>query len=139
LTWKAVLGGVALAFVFGLALGGAGATLYGKSFLAGAGTGILIAGLLTSVGGYFWLLYEAFMDSMIWFGVILITSQGGWVIRLFLGPLGWFISSLVPFIYGAVNWSNAKYPLVIMICGNVFVVIGVVVLVFTVGPDFLAQ
>jgi len=49
------------------------------------------------------------------------------------------VTGIVPFIYGATNWSGAKYPLVIMICGNIFSFIGIVLLVVTVGPDFLSR
>jgi len=139
LSWKKVLSGVGLALILALAFGGAGAVIQGKSPVAGIGTGILIVGILTGTTGYFWLLYEAFMDSMIWFGAILITSQCGWVIRFFLGPAGWAVAGLVPFIYGAVNWSNAKYPLVIMVLGNMMAIVGVVVLVVSIGPDFLLK
>ncbi|HXY37822.1 MAG TPA: zinc ribbon domain-containing protein [Planctomycetaceae bacterium] len=138
LTWQVVLAAVGLAGVFGFAFGGAGAAIMGKSFLLGVGSGLLIVGILCGLIGHFWLLYEAFIDSLAWFGAILLASNFGWVASIFLGPLGFAITPLISIVYGIINWSNAKYPLVIGLVGNFFYTpLGMIILLIAIGPEFL--
>jgi hypothetical protein len=138
LTWQAVWAVIALSGVFGFALGGATATLMGKDFMLGVGSGLLVAGILLGLVGHFWLLFEAFQDSMAWFGAILISTNFGWSSYIFIGPLGFALTPILSIVYGAINWSNAKYPLVVGLIGNfVFAPIGIAVLLFAIGPEFL--
>ncbi|HEV8066259.1 MAG TPA: zinc ribbon domain-containing protein [Planctomycetaceae bacterium] len=138
LTWQVVFAGLGLAGVLGFAFGGAGAALMGKSFLVGVGTGLLIVGLTAGLVGHFWLLYEAFLDSMAWFGAISLSTTFGGAAFPFVGPLGFLLTPLLSIIYGAINWSNAKYPLVIGLVGNYFYIpLGLTILIISIGMEFL--
>lgn len=138
LGWKTVFAGVGLTAVFGFAFGAVGASVMGKGFLLGIGTGLLIAGIGLGLVGHFWLLIEAFKDSMAWFGAILISSNAGWSAFIFLGPLGFALTPILSIIYGAINWSNAKFPLVVGLIGNfVLAPIGLGLLLYAIGPEFL--
>jgi hypothetical protein len=110
----------------------------GKSFLVGVGTGLLIVGLTAGLVGHFWLLYEAFLDSMAWFGAISLSTTFGGAAFPFVGPLGFLLTPLLSIIYGAINWSNAKYPLVIGLVGNYFYIpLGLTILIISIGMEFL--
>jgi hypothetical protein len=139
LTWQKVLGGLGLAGVLGFAFGGAAATLSGKDFMVGVGAGLLTVGVVAGLVGHFWLLYEAFQDSMAWFGAILVSSYAGWSAMIFVGPLGLLLTPLVSIIYGLINWSNAKYPLAVGLIGNFFFTpLGLTILIFALGgAEFL--
>jgi predicted RNA-binding Zn-ribbon protein involved in translation (DUF1610 family) len=138
LTWTTVLAVLGLAGVFGFAFGGAGAAVMGKDFMLGVGTGLLIVGLIAGTIGHFWLLFEAYKDSMVWFGAILLSSNFGWVAATFLGPLGFAVTPLISVIYGGINWSNAKYPLVVELVGNfVYIPLGLMFIILSIGLEFL--
>jgi hypothetical protein len=88
--------------------------------------------------GQIWLLIEAFLDSMAWFGALLLSSNFGWVASIFIGPLGYLITPLIAIVYGMINWSNAKYPLIINLVGFYFYTpLGIIVLVIALGAEFL--
>jgi predicted RNA-binding Zn-ribbon protein involved in translation (DUF1610 family) len=138
LTWQVVFAALGIAGVLGFAFGGIGATLMGKSFLLGVGTGLLIVGITAGLVGHFWLLYEAFLDSMAWFGAISLSTTFGGAAFPFVGPLGFLLTPLLSIIYGAINWSNAKYPLVIGLVGNYFYLpLGLTILIISIGMEFL--
>jgi hypothetical protein len=123
-TWNTVLAGLGVGFVAAFAFGGASATLSGKPFLAGAGWGLLTGGILIAIGGYFWLLVEAFIDSMAWFGALILSWSIGFTASLWLGPVSNSLSLLLPIVYGILNWSNTKFPLIVMVSGTVYFFIG---------------
>jgi predicted RNA-binding Zn-ribbon protein involved in translation (DUF1610 family) len=138
LSWQTVLAGLGLAGVFGFAFGGAGAAAMGKDFLLGVGVGLVITGGGAILIGHFWLLFEAFKDSMAWFGAILLSSNIGWVAYIFVGPLALLLTPLLSLVYGGVNWSNAKFALVVEIVGTfVFVPLGLLIVIYSIGPEFL--
>jgi hypothetical protein len=48
------------------------------------------------------------------------------------------LTPLLSIIYGAINWSNAKYPLVIGLVGNYFYIpLGLTILIISIGMEFL--
>ena len=138
LTWQTVLAGLGLAGVFGFAFGGGGAAAMGKDFLLGVGIGLSVVGVGAILVGHFWLLFEAFKDSMAWFGAILLSSNIGWVASIFTSPLALLLTPLLSLVYGGVNWSNAKFALVVEIVGTfVFVPLGLLIVIYSIGPEFL--
>jgi hypothetical protein len=138
LTWQTVFAGIGLSGVFGFALGGASASLMGKDFMLGVGSGLLVAGMLLCLVGHFWLLFEAFQDSMAWFGAILLSTNFGWSSYIFVGPLGFALTPILSIVYGLINWSNAKYAIVVELFGTfVFCPLGIAILLYAIGPEFL--
>jgi DNA-directed RNA polymerase subunit RPC12/RpoP len=138
LTWKTVFAALGLLGVFAFAFGGGGAAATGKDFLLGVGTGLIIAGGCAMLVGHFWLLFEAFKDSMAWFGAISLSTTFGGAAFPFVGPLGFLLTPLLSLVYGAINWSNAKFALVVEIVGTfVFVPLGLIILLVWLGPEFL--
>jgi hypothetical protein len=137
LSWKPVLSGLGLAGVFGFALGAASASLMGKDFTFGVGSGLLTAGAVTAVVGIFWLLAISFKEQKVWFAAILVSLALGGV-AYFAGPLGYFLIPLLAIVYGAVNWPKAKYALVVELVGVfAFAPIGIGILIFSIGAEFL--
>ena len=48
------------------------------------------------------------------------------------------LTPLLSLVYGGVNWSNAKFALVVEIVGTfVFVPLGLLVVIYSIGPEFL--
>jgi hypothetical protein len=138
LTWKPVLAGVAFAGVFGFAFGAGGASLSGKDLSFGIGTGLIIAGIGVGLVGHIWLLIEAFKDSMVWFGAILLSGTLAGTTYIFVGPWAFLIIPLIAVVYGVINWSNAKFPLVVELVGYyVFVPTGAAILAVSIGLQFL--
>ncbi len=75
LTWQAILAGLGLAGVFGFAFGGGSEAAMGKDFILGVGVRPVGHRRRSDPGWTLQLLFEAFKDSMAWFGAVLLSSN----------------------------------------------------------------
>jgi hypothetical protein len=134
LTMQVLFAGLGLAGVLAFAFGGAYGAMSSTNFLVGVGWGFVVLGVVATLVGLFWLMFEAYLDSMVWFGAfsLCITVTGS--MFPFFGVLGFVlvfpICAILSIVYGAINWSNVKFPLIIELAGIFFYFpIGLVVMV----------
>src|SRR5262249_45879221 len=82
LTWKPIVLSLILGGALSISLGGTVGMNSSGGFMVGAMAGLTLVGLAISGIGFLWVMFEAFMDSMMWFGAIQLGWPVSFTVRL---------------------------------------------------------